>query len=233
VQAVLFHTLAAYRLECSQANVQCDLGGLDSARTHLRENFASEMESRSRSGHGSTLTGVDRLVAVAIGGRIFAVDIWRQGNVAEFFQAFEEISRGREANMPFTKGAARNHLGVEFVMLPEEKIFTNANFSSGTNQTFPFVGFALQLASKQDFDASLEKLACRWIPRTQRLRLKPCAPTIEPRRKDASIVEDDEIRRPQKSWEVAEMQVLPGSGVPRRVVRLRVVLMAVRGPGNV
>src|SRR6202042_3729977 len=73
---------------------QSNFGGLNSALSHLCENLGSEVQPGRRSRHRPTFPRVNCLVALAISGTIFAGNVWRQGDVPDFFQKSEEMVCG-------------------------------------------------------------------------------------------------------------------------------------------
>src|SRR5437016_10178823 len=103
------------------------------------------MQPGGRSGYGSALLSVDRLIPFAIGGRIFAGDVRGQRDVTDLFDSREEIVHGREADVPLAKAAAPDHLRLEFIVFSKEQMFSQPNLPSGSHQAFPFVGVVLNL----------------------------------------------------------------------------------------
>ena len=67
LDAVLRHVLRRHRLERAGPDVQRDEGPLDAALSPGVEQARREVQPRRRRGHGAGLTGVDRLVALAVG----------------------------------------------------------------------------------------------------------------------------------------------------------------------
>ncbi len=109
-----------------------------------------------------------------------------------------------EADVALAEFGAGEDLGLQFVVLAEEDAFADADLAAGANQAFPIVGIGGELAGEQNLDAAVEKITGCGIARTERLSADACAAAIEPGRKDASIVEDDEIAGVQQLGEVAE-----------------------------
>src|SRR5437879_10136210 len=75
---VIFAALHANRLEGSQADMQCDLYGLDSALADAVENFRSEVKAGGRGCDRSALLGIDGLVALTIARGIRTRDVRRE-----------------------------------------------------------------------------------------------------------------------------------------------------------
>jgi hypothetical protein len=70
------------------------------------------------------------------------------------------------------------------------------------------------LTREENLDASVEETASCGIVRAD--LLSPCsfAATVEPRRKDAGVVEDKQIAGPQPIREIAELPIGPLAGEP-------------------
>jgi hypothetical protein len=74
------------------------------------------------------------------------------------------------------------------------------------------LGSCGELARQQDFDAAAQKIARRGIVRAERLSAGSLAAAIEARRKDAGVIEDQEIAGPKQVREFAELAVLVAAG---------------------
>ncbi len=158
MQLVLFDLLDADWLKCTQSDVESDFCGFDAAVEETGENLRGEVEAGGGGGNRSALPGVDGLIAIAIGRGIGAVDVGRQRDVADSFYAGKEIIDGREADLALTKFAAGDDLGMEFVIIAEEKMFSDSDLSPGSDETFPIVGIAPQLPGQQDFDTAAKEV---------------------------------------------------------------------------
>jgi len=97
--------------------------------------------------------------------------------------------------MALAEFSARGHLGMEFVVITEEKALPNPDLAARAHQALPLVGMLLQLACEQDLDVSAQKVSRGWVVWTERLGLKTCPPSIEASGKNARVVEDEEIVR--------------------------------------
>src|SRR5579862_400463 len=148
------------------------------------------MEAGGGSGNRAALPRVDGLIAFAIGGRILARNIGRQRDVPDLFEHREEIRYGRESDAALAKIGPRDDFGLQFIALPEEQMFAHSNLSSGPHQAFPFIGFSLQLAGEQNFNATAKKISSGGIFCANRLRVHAAASPVEPCGKHASVVED-------------------------------------------
>src|SRR6202040_2707575 len=95
VNFVVFNAHNMDWLEGSEADVQRDLGGLDTALADAREGFRRKMKAGGGSSHGTTLPGVDGLIALAIMGRIRAGDVGGKRDVADAVEGGAEIGLRR------------------------------------------------------------------------------------------------------------------------------------------
>src|SRR3974390_452276 len=121
------------------------------------------MKSGSRSSDRSALAGVDRLVAISVGGGIIAGNVGRQRDVAYLFNECEEIgevlpgfarsdSRGRlsphkcrgESDVAFAEFSAGGHLSLEFVVVAKEEMLANSDLTARTDEAFPVIRILLQ-----------------------------------------------------------------------------------------
>ena len=68
MQFVLLDHFLAHRLKRAQADMQRDLGRLDSALANALKNLRREVQARGRRGNGARRFRVNRLVMLAIGG---------------------------------------------------------------------------------------------------------------------------------------------------------------------
>ena len=142
MQFVLLDHLLAHRLKRAKTHVQGDLGRLDSTLMNVLKNFRREVQARRRRGDRTERLGVDRLVGLAVGGRVGAVDVRRQGNVADAIEHAEEVVDRIEAKMALAKGSAAHDLGREFMrrfigLAAEINPLTQAELAAGMDQRFP------------------------------------------------------------------------------------------------
>jgi len=219
VNFVIFDATDANGLESSQANVEGDLGGLDATPADAVEDFWSEVKACGGSCDRSVLLGINGLVAIEIARRIGARDVRRKWDVADAAENGEEVvctvvfvtvifvmfsGKRLKADAAFAELAASENFGLQFVVLTEKKAFAHADFASGANQAFPIVWVSGKLACEQDLNAATQKVTCRWIARAHRLRASAFAAAIEPRRKDARVVKNDEVSGTQQIGKIAE-----------------------------
>jgi len=151
------------------------------------------------------------LIAFAIAGRIRARDIRRKWDVANAIERSEEIfiaRNGQESDAALAELRASQNLGLQFVLQfvlhSEKKALADADLAAGANQAFPIVGLNRKLPREQDLDTAAKEILGGRILRTDGLRARALAMAVEPRRKNAGVVEDDEIGGPQPLGKVAE-----------------------------
>jgi hypothetical protein len=204
---VILDSLGADGLKSSQADVQGDFGGIDSALANAVENFGSEVKSGGGGGDGAWRAGVDSLVALAVVRRISPRNVRRERNVSDAIEDRKEIVDRIEADMALAVFAAVKNLGLEFVAVSEVKALTDSDFASGANQALPVVGMTGKLASKEDLDASAEKIAGGGILRADGLGMRTFASAIEASGQDPSVVEDNQVAGLKQRGEVAEEAV--------------------------
>lgn len=211
---VILDAVDADRLEGSQADMEGDFGGLDSALADAVEDFRGEMKACGRSGDRSALLGVDGLIAFAIAGRIRTGDVGRERDVADAIEGGEEVVHalnGLKADAALAEFGAGQDIGLKFseiaIVLAEEQSFTDAYFAAGANQAFPIVGIGGKLAGQKNLDAAVEEIAGSRIVRADRVSAGAFAAAMEPGGKDAGVVEDHEIAGLQQVWEIAEHAV--------------------------
>lgn len=75
--------------------------------------------------------------------------------MADGFDALEEIIDGRETDLTLSESSAGNDLGGKFVVVSEEKMFADSDFSAGAHQALPFIGLVMDLAGEENFDFSV------------------------------------------------------------------------------
>src|SRR5580704_10615997 len=210
---VIFDALDTDGLEGSQADVQGNLDGLDSAPADAVEDFRGEMKAGGGSGYRSARLGIDGLVAFAIAGRIRARDIGRERDVSDAIEDCEEIvaalRNGLKADAALAEFRSGEDLGLQVVMMAvaEEQAFSDADLAAGTDEAFPIVGISSQLARQQNLDATVERVPGRRIFRADGLNPGAFGAAIEPRWKDAGVVENHNIAGLQQIREVAEQAV--------------------------
>src|SRR5215831_1984680 len=117
------------------------------------------------------------------------------------------FARRREADMTLAEFSTGDDFGLQFVMISEEEVLADRNFSAGPNEALPVLRIGLQLAREEDFDASAKEVARCWIVWTENLRLKASAAAIQAGGKHSSVVEDDEVVGSNEIREITEMTI--------------------------
>jgi hypothetical protein len=212
---VIFDALDADGLKSPQADVQGDIDSLDPAVADAVEDLGCEMKAGGGGCYRSTVLGINGLVAFAIAGRIRACDIRREGDVANAIKGSEEVVvltlGGLKADAALAEFPSAQDLGLQFVeiaiALAKEQPFADADLAAGPNQTLPIVGLGGELAGEQNLDAAAEEIAGGRIVRADRLSAGAFAASIEPRWKDAGVVENQQIAGLQEVRKVAEPAV--------------------------
>src|ERR1039457_5758696 len=115
MQFVLLTDFFGNWLKRAQADVWRDLGRLDSALVYALQDFRREVQARRRRGDGAERFGVDRLVRLAVGGRVGAINVGRQRNVADAVGPAEQVVYRIEAKMALSKSPTAHALGREFM----------------------------------------------------------------------------------------------------------------------
>lgn len=212
VQGVRFDFVDADGLEGAEPNVEGDFCSLYAAITELGQNLRSEVEAGGGGGDGSAFARIDGLVAVVIGRRIEARNVRRQRDMPDFIDASEEVVHFSEADVALAKFAAVDYLGLEFVVLAEEKMLADSNFAAGADEAFPIVWIALQLSCEQDFDTTAEEVARGRILRAQRLGLKTGAASKKASGKYTGVVEYQQITPLEEIGQIAKVAVGESAG---------------------
>lgn len=91
-------------------------------------------------------------------------------------------------------------------------MFADVDLAAGADETFPFTGILLELASQENFDASLKKIARGRIVRTQLLGLESRTPSVKARGKHSRVIEDEKIVGAEEIGKIAEPLVVKLSG---------------------
>ncbi len=211
---VILDAVDADGLKGSEADMEGDFGGLDSALADAIEGFRGEMKAGGRGCYRSALLCVDGLIAFAIAGGIRARDVGRERDVADAIEGGEEsvhALNGLKADAALAEFGAGQDLGLKFfeiaIVLAEEQSLADAYFAAGANQAFPIVGIGGELAGQKNLDAAVEEIAGGRIVRADRVSAGAFAAAIEPGGKDAGVVEDHKIAGLQQVREIAEQAV--------------------------
>lgn len=217
MQTVVFDSIHAYRLKGSQTYMKRDLHTLNIALLNALKDLRGKVQACSRRGHRATLARIDSLIAIAVGRTIGAIDIRWQRHMSELLNPAKKILQWLESYATFAKGSSADDLCLHFVLLTEKQPLAHSDLPSRVNQALPFVGLLGYLVREQYFNPAPKKIPCRRIVRTHRLRLGPAPMTVQTRRKDAGVVEYNQIIWPKKLWKISKAAVLDVSGTALQV----------------
>src|SRR5271166_6383649 len=206
---VIFDALDPNRLERPQSHMQSDFDGVNSALANAIQDFRCEMQSRRGRRDRPDVLGVDRLVALAVAGRIRARNVRWKRHVADAVKSREEIINRLKAYAPLTEFSAGENFCMQLIVRAEEQPFSDSDFAAGTNQALPIIRLTGNLAGKQNFNASVKKIAGGGIVQAHGLGAGTRPAAVETRGKDTCVVEDHDISRLQELRKVAEHAVGP------------------------
>jgi len=200
VEVDIFDIFSADRLEGPKTDVECDGFDLNAVRTELIEDLRSEMKSRSRSRGRAGLVRKDCLIPFAIRLGIVAVDVGRQGHVADAIQDGAEIIGRGEAQGAFPVVSSIGHLrfkqGSSVPKSREVEPFARLYLAPGANECRPLM--RTHLLRQENFDTSCG------VWRACLRELTSCTSRIEPSRDDSAVVEDQQIARMKKLRQIAK-----------------------------
>jgi len=207
VQAVVFNPIRVYRLKSSEADMQSDLGSLDTAVPDECKNFWREVQPCGWRRDGAAFTRVNRLIAFSITRAVWPVDIGRQWNMPQALHQTKEIRCRAKLDAALTEASPGYDFGLQFVF-PKEKALAHPNFAAGADQALPFIWFQRYLPGEQHLDLALEEVTGGWIPRAHGLRFGSASPGIEACRKDPRVIEYNQVIRPEQIGKVTKPAIL-------------------------
>src|ERR1019366_1808571 len=187
MQFVLLNHLHPDRLKRAEAYMQRDLDGFDSALAYALKNFRCEVQTRRRRGDGTERFGVDRLVTLPVRRRIGAIDVRRQGNMADAIEHGEEVVHRIEAKTALSESTAAHDLGREFMrrfvgVAAEINPLAQSQLAAGMNQRFPLRRIGSELPGQQRFDPATKEVFRGGILGRERLRARAAAMSEKARR---------------------------------------------------
>ncbi len=124
------------------------------------------------------------------------------------FHEREEIGMRRKPDPTLAKLSPRNHLSPQLILLTKIKMFSHPDLPSRTHQALPLIRCLLQLFREQHLNASLQEFTSRRILYTDRLCPHSSPPPIQPGRKHARVIEDDQITGPQQFRRITKLPIL-------------------------
>jgi len=215
---MIFDFFYSYRLKRAQAYVQRDLDNFNPAGANALEDFGCEVQAGRRGCYRSSSLGVDGLVPITVCHPvIFAMNVRRKRDVSNALDAGKKIVDRGESDAPLAKTPAGYDLGVQFGWgvgwrtrwSVKVEFFPDADLPPGPYQALPLNRIISHLACQQYFDPPAEKISCRRITRAHGLGAPPAPVAVEPGPEHPSIVQDQEIVRPQQVGEFAKTPILP------------------------
>jgi hypothetical protein len=207
MEAMLLNRLDTDRLERAQSYVQGEFSDLDPPLAETRKNVRGEVQSGGGCSHRAALAGVDGLIAFLVGRPVLAGDIGRKRYVTESFDDLKEILNRSESNTSFAEGATGQDLRLKLWTVPEIDLLAHTDFATRTHQAIPVVGTRTDLPGKKNFHRSLQEVAGRRIVGTERLGAVSRASSVESRRKNSGVIENEQIVGSKNLGELPESSV--------------------------
>jgi hypothetical protein len=113
VKVNLINSLHAERRKGAEAYVECETRDFDATNSERIEDLRGEMEAGSGRRYRAPLAGEDGLVAFAIRRLVVAMDVGRQGYMADAVEDGEEIVHRLEAQQALAELAALDDFGFK------------------------------------------------------------------------------------------------------------------------
>lgn len=183
----------AHGLEGPESDVEGDAVDLGAALAAGAEDFGGEVEAGGGCGDGARVLGEDGLVALAVRLGVGALDVGRQGDMADFVEEGEQIG-GVEDQGALAEFALSGDGGGE--VGGELDLGAGADLASWFDEGLPGLGTGGGV-EEEDFD-------------------RGCGGgevAVEPGREDAGVVQDQVVLGGEVGGEVFETVVAPSLGV--------------------
>jgi hypothetical protein len=209
VQLRLFDYRFVERLKGAQADMEGDKRLFGAGLAAAGQDFGGEVESGGRRGDGTVLAGIDGLVAIAVGGRIGALDVGREGDVAEALEGGIEIRVAVKPDGALAELAPGNNLAFEALIEPDA--FADRQFAAGMDERLPIAAVRGNAAQQKDFDRAAQVFAELGVVLADGEGVDSGAVAEEARGKDAGIVDHQAIAGVQVLREVAENAIFPSA----------------------
>ena len=204
---MILHALGADRLKRAQADVQSDGRNFGAGLTALAQDFRREVQARGGRGHGTGMGGEDGLVALAVERLVGALDVRRQGHVADAAELLEEVAGVMEAQGALAEGAATGDFGLQLAI--EADALADAHLAAGMHQRLPGGGVAGVRTNQEDFHFALQILAAGGVLLPDGEGVHAGAMPVEAGWENFGIVEHQAVAGPQELRQIAEGGVLP------------------------
>jgi hypothetical protein len=204
---VLRHVLGAHRQKRAWADVEYDGRQLDAVPADSSEEILGEVQPGRGRGNTPFLPGKDRLVPLAVAGRVRAPDVGRQGNVPVPFDVPADIV-GQQRNQVATVGPieALRHTHPEAIR--DRDLLARAKARCGAKQRLPGA-VVLQSAHEQHLHTTARS-----------------SPAEQTRRQNPRPVENEEVARVQELDQITEDPVAQASVASRENQQARGVPFA-------
>ncbi len=168
MQLVLLDHLNPHWLKRPQPDMQRDLGDLNPTLSDLLQYLRREVQAGCGGSYRTSRLGVDRLILLAIGGRVGPVDVRRQRDVADPLQHGKKVVTGIEAKLPLAEAATADDLRRQFVrrfagIASEVEPFPNPELAAGMHQRLPFRRRRRKLFREQDLHLAAEEVPGRGV----------------------------------------------------------------------
>ena len=208
VETDVFQLLRPNGLEGAKSDVEGNGFNLNPLCFELVENLRSEVKASGRGRGASDLMGEDSLIAVAVFEVVVPMDVRRERHVAYFVEDGMEVRGRRETQSAFAELCRCQDLsfekGLGLINGMEEQALTGLDFAARANEGGPLVRG--KLLREKDFNAASR------VWRAGLRLLATGANCIESSRKNAAIVEDQQIAGVQNLGEIAKKIVVVAAG---------------------
>src|SRR5580704_4731140 len=138
---VILKLFGAQRLERAESHIQSDLHNLDPTRPQPLQNRRREMQPRGGRRDGAALPRKNRLIPLAIGWLVLALDVGRQRNVPQTLDRFRKAairSKSQHAQPEFAAILDRR-LELAAVALAKSNALAHRHLPPRPDQRFPRV----------------------------------------------------------------------------------------------
>src|SRR5262249_31704548 len=146
---VLFDFFRANRLKGTEADVEREFAGFDPSIANALESFRREMQPSRRRSNRSAPLGENRLIALAVGCFVVALNVRRKRDVPQAIKQFVDgfLSLRSKPQRAQTQFPARQDFRFQH-SLSKQNPLADGELAAGANQGFPRVG--LDLLRQQD-----------------------------------------------------------------------------------
>jgi hypothetical protein len=185
--------------------VEGEAGDLNTALLDGREHLRREVEAGGGGGDRAGVAAVDGLVALLVGVGVGAVDVGRQGHVADAAECGKEVRDRGEFKQALAELAALENLGLENGFAGgagEDEPLADGHLAAGADESAPAVARACGRSGEHDLDAAGGPLALA----------DKGAVGKEARGDDAGVVEHEQVAGTELGGKRGEEAVVDGAG---------------------